>query len=731
MEVYISDISGNYNQIDVTDAELVRNRDFSSGDTFEFWASSKVAIPQRAFVKVTESGGTRFRGAVMYSSGKLDGRPLAWTCWSLPQLLKTRSPFPMRYGAPVIEEDYVALTVGDVISSDPPSQSAGVAQYYPGLAWMAQSYLSVSPDSIDADGVRCYEGWGTNSRAGTKNVYVGGHLCTERALVDLADNDYSFYRNSDDLYIFGVGVGDLGPYCIDNVFDYGLRIGNMDHAGDYHLAPLDIGMGGDSTAENYWQIIEDYLFSLGIYLRLRHSGDYTYLDGSINPWVRGSSAGGAFSLSPDDWISLEQSTPNQMTPSALVGVGAGAGITQIQYTRCSPSDRGAWIELEEEVTEGLLSPMGYLDLKIDALWDELANDDFFKLKTPLGHLRVGDWVDLQVSESRIATAQIYEIAQGIGPVREIALGGKYAAPKYAFLERQESASVAAHRAGQMVGSKVASDFIGPSDTLEIAWTPAASSADRDTERITLSLWATTPSDSNESAYSPTFTVSITNTLYPGGQVIATLRNMPWASDPVFEDLDISDWCAIDGTEETITISVSDPWGELSETLGYTAQINGIGRYGQTPKAILTRSSAVSSTMDQDFSYIRLDIPATAGSKSGTGLYYYTDEAVPYYSFKVVLRSGAEIAGPTSGISAKVRPFIKTGGKTFYGVTRNLTGAYVIFEDAWQTNPDTLAVWKQSEINDIQAGMILSATYGANPYVGTYRGLWAQQIIELR
>ena len=62
MEVYISDISGNYNQIDVTDAELVRNRDFSSGDTFEFWASSKVAIPQRAFVKVTESGGNSIPG---------------------------------------------------------------------------------------------------------------------------------------------------------------------------------------------------------------------------------------------------------------------------------------------------------------------------------------------------------------------------------------------------------------------------------------------------------------------------------------------------------------------------------------------------------------------------------------------------------------------------------------------------------------------------------------------
>lgn len=717
LDVFYSDTLGNYHQIDVIDAELVLERDFSKGESFEFSASPKIVIPRRAFIRVQESGHTLWRGAAMYATGELNGEPLDWTCWSIPQLAKTRMPFPMRYGAPVVEEDYSALTVGDIISSDPPSQAAGVAQYVPGLVWMLQSYLSVSPTSIDDDGVRFYDGWGTNSRAGTKAVYVGGHLCTEESLGDVASTDYSFHRNGGGLYARGVGVGDLGPFCIDGAFDYGLRIGEMDHSGDYHLAALDIGIGDNDTSENYWQIIEDYLFSLGIYLRLRHVGDLTYIDGSINPWARGAVDRGAFRLSSDDWISLEQRAPNDIAPSALIGAGAGAGITRVLYSQCDPTDRGAWIESLEEISEGLLSPMGFMDLKVDALWDELNSDEFFVMKTSLDYLKPGDWLDLQVSKSRVATVQVYEIKRGIGPIREVALGGRYAAPEWSFLEKQESLSIADHRAGQMVGSQEASDNIGPSDSLVIAWTPAASD-DRDTERITLSLWATEPSDSTESARAVTFTVSITNTTYSGGQVIATIRNAPWGSDPIFEDLDITEWCALDGSEETITISASDPWGELSEVLGYTARVSGIGRYGQTPKVIMDHGAVISSSLSGNI-YIG-HLTTIGGTSSGEAWYALENKAKPDYAVKVVAVHSAYLDTPVPA-TGTTRVFIITNSKRFYGATKSLAYGWLTFEDEWKTNPDTRAPWTQSDLNDLQIGIQMSVTSGTGygvPYQHT-------------
>lgn len=678
-EVYVADAAGAYHQIDILDLRHTQYRDFDRGEYLEFKASYRVPVRGRPWLKMVENGHTIYRGAVASregstfhnaATGKTEGC-LKIKCISIPQILKSRVPWGMmRWGAPPVVEGYSALTLAQVLSSDAPSQSAGTDQYVPGLIWMAHSYFPITSDSRTA-GVWKWANWGSHPRTAGKDVYVGGHLCTEvGSLGDISGGTYRIYRDND-LYVYGAGVGDFGPVCIDNFKDTGLRLGNLDRSGDYLLTALDVS--GDD--DNYWQIIHDFLFDMGIYLRLRHVGDLTYLDGSINPWVRGSSSGGAFSIGPGDYISLKRTAPRDIPPNALICRGVGAGVSRVIYTESNLSERGPWIEQTFDVSEGRLSPKGRLEDIAAAEWGNVSEADFLSLETAIDYFRPGDWLDVELSPSEIAIAQISEISRDLSPLRKIRLGGKYASPAYAYLEKQASASVEAMRAGQAFGAQEATDNLGPATTGSISWTPTASS-DRDTAEILVDLRATTPEDSDELGLSVTYTLTITNTTYPAGQVIAIIPHQPWGKDPIFEGLDITEWCALDGTEETLEIDVTDPTGTLSETLGYTITIRGIGRYGQTPIATMNLSGVVSSTLDGNY-YIQSSWDRKYGTKP----------------------------------SGRARAFIKTGGTKYYGTMQNLVyGANpATFENEWLTNPATGSVWSQGDLDDLQVGVWLEVT----------------------
>jgi len=401
----------------------------------------------------------------------------------------------------------------------------------------------------------------------------------------------------------------------------------------------------------------------------------TYLDGSINPWVRGSSSGGAFSIGPGDYISLKRTAPRDIPPNALICRGVGAGVSRVIYTEANLSERGPWIEQTFDVSEGRLSPKGRLEDIAAAEWGNVSEADFLSLETAIDYFRPGDWLDVELSPSEIAIAQISEISRDLSPLRKIRLGGKYASPAYAYLEKQASASVEAMRAGQAFGAQEATVNLGPATTGSISWTPTASS-DRDIAEILVDLRATTPEDSDESGLSVTYTLTITNTTYPAGQVIAIIPHQPWGKDPIFEGLDITEWCALDGTQETLDIAVTDPTGSLSEILGYKITIRGIGRYGQSPIATMNLSGVVSSTLDGNY-YIQSSWDRKYGTKP----------------------------------SGRARAFIKTGGTKYYGTMQNLVyGANpATFENEWLTNPATGSVWSQGDLDDLQVGVWLEVT----------------------
>lgn len=674
MDVYVADSSGNYNKIKILDLTHTKYRDFQRGEELSFVAPAKAPISPGAWVRVEDHGSTIYRGAAVFRAGRV-GEPLEWACETISQVLKRRVPWGlMRYGAPPVVEGFSALTIADVLSSDAPSQAEGVARYLPGLIWLAHSYNPVTPTSR-IDGVWLWGGWGSHPRIADRDVYVGGHLCSEvYDLATLTDSPYQIYRADGHLRVWGAGEADYGPVCIDNFKDTGLRLGNLDRSSDYLLAPLDV-----TGEDNYWQIIEDFLFDMGIYIRLRHVGNLTYLDGSINPWGRGSASAGAFTIRPGDYTDLERTAPKDIPPSALIVRGAGSGVSKVLYTKANLSYRGAWIEQTYDVSEGRLAPKGRLEAIGDAEWDTVSGADYLSLSTKKDHLQAGDWLTVEISPSDIVTAQISEISRDLSPVRQIKLGGTYASPKNAYLERQQSEAVAAMRAGQAFGDQEATDNLGPATTASISWTPTASD-DRDTEEILVSLKATEPSDSNQSGLSVTYTLKINNTTYPigsypSGKTIAIIPYQRWGADPVFE-VDITKWCAIDGTEETLYISVSDPTGTLTETLGYTITVRGIGRYGQSPKVTLVPDGVVSSTLDGN---------------------YYIESGF----------DGKWQVWPTG----RARPFIKTGGTKYYGAMQTLTyGANpATFEAEWATNPATGAAWSQGDLDDLQAGVWLEVT----------------------
>lgn len=660
-KIYVSDKSGNYHAVPYTDWKLVESRDFSKGDTFKFEVPWKTAVFENAWVRVEEFGHTIFRGAVLSITSDGYEEPKTCSCTSIPGLLKMRYTYPMRWGSPAIESGYEALTIAEVMSDSAPSQDSSVAQYVPGAIWSAHSYFPVSPTTHD-DGIWYYEGYGSSWRSG--DVYVAGHLCTE--VTDfgaLTDDYYQFYRNLDDLWVYGYGVGDFGPVYIENFADTGLRWGNVSLSGNSLLAALDV------SGENFWTLIEKYLLANKIYPKLRHVGDLTYLDGTTSPVARGDSENPEFILE-GGWDSLKRTTPQTTPPCALIGLGAGGGISQSRYTRVDLSRRGPWIEETKELSSTELSPLGTLEDRIDLIWDDISTGLYFTMKTAIDYLRCGDWVELRPSPGESHIVQISQISRGPSGIRTIKMGGMDADVENAYLDEQESEAVTKLESGQQFGKQEDTGLLGPSDTLVLAWTPTAA-ADRDAVSVKFTLQAQTPSDFDLPSLAVTYIVTITNTLYPAGQQIAYAEHQPWCSEnPVFDYLEIGQYCASDGTEEVINVDVVDPSGTLVDPESFIVWVGNIGRFGNSPIHTMNRESVASSSLDGNYYMV------------------WTTSSEDAYRAKIAGYSTAKF-------------FIKTGGVRYY--------VDIIYgkPHEWLTNPLSGAAWTQDDINALQVGVVLS------------------------
>jgi len=701
-KIYVSNAAGNYNEIDYLNYTHRRYRDFDKSEVFEFDTKWDVPISPLSWVMVTKDGCPVYRGAINNGSAKGSKSPITWDCLSLDELVSQRFSAPQCWGSPAIVGEYEALTISDLLSSDAPSQDSGVNQYIPGALWMAQSFMPIPSSENEYHGWY-FPAWGTLSRAGNCDVYVGGKKCTDVSddggASGVDDDHWQFWRDDTDLYVYGYGDADFGPVCLDNAFDYGLRLGDIDKSEDGLLAAIVIGI------ENYWDFIVAYLTSNGLYPRLRHSGQITYLDASINSWGKGDSLCPHFVIHPNDYMSIERSSPVETPPNVLIGLGGGEGVTRARYADANISV-GPWIERLYEIPEGRLDPFGTMEAKVDMEWDRVSADKFFKIDTRLDFLNPGDWVDLYISTIEHHNIQVAEIEQSDNSgLFKIKLGGLDATVQNAYLDQRESDAISDLRAGQRFGENSTADLLGAGETFNMSWTPAAAS-DRSTQRVEFSL-GISPSDTCiEASLSVTYTITVNST------VVAILRNMPWGTETVFSKLPITDACKLDGTLESLTVTVVDPTGTLSDPVNMVGTVTGIGRYSQSPIVTMVPNSVVFADTEIRGSYTYLDRdiePESLWGRTTVHLYnsdassaeaYYTlsNVAAPAYDFKVTLVAHCCYGG-------YIIPYIMTHGIKYYSDTVHATN---LKTTDYIKNPNTGSNWTQQELEDLQVGMVMYA-----------------------
>ena len=730
-KIYITTPEGSNIQVSFITAKLIEVRGIDRNDSFEFTAPTESGVIEGCYVRYEINEEVRFKGATLQPARKAGENVTTWKCVPSIALAKHRYTFPIRYGTLPVEGDYSGLAIKYVYSSDPPVQvgdtlddgSLAIATdpmtHVPGLVWSLNSLVppKLSILSISSAGVWHYIGLGTASRGGDGDVYFAGHLCADAGgdVYDeavLTGSNYQFWRDAKHLYAYGTGEGDAyGPVYIHNAFDSHLRVGNLDRADDFILAALDVG------TEAYWPLLKDFLETNQMYLHLRGNADYTYIDGMVSQPGRGNRDAGFIELSPDAWVGFDQTKVDTPPTTALITVGMGANYPGGEkYILTDMAKNKLWVEELYNPGDIFRSPVGVLDTLADNRWDEIRGTENIRIKTHLDILKPWDWVTINNPPDGPVTLQVREIQSRAGEqIRTVKFGGLDATVADAFLDITRSAAVKELEAGAIHGTQTGADLLGHTEILNAAWTPAAE-ADRDTVVVLFSIVASS-SDSDYADLRVTYTVTV------NGTVVALLRHRPWGGQAI-TNLNITDGCKLDGTEETLTVSVIDPTGTLAENISYTWTVQGIGRYGQTAIGRLNPSSTIENSwyLNQGSSihtalsgYGHITKYGTASCRLGMTTY-----AVPNYRIKIVVNAmcacgnynefthhWSNCGGP------QIRLWIRTYDTVYYGEYEALSsggGGYKrlpymhMHTKEWRTNPFTGSVWTQVEIDGLETGI---------------------------
>lgn len=706
-ELYITNPAGEEFQIDYLNIKLNEYHGYDRSNKLTFETKHNAPLNAGDWVRWVKNGKTRFRGVTKHPSSKSVSGKLTWECLDNIALMKLRHTFPIRYGAVPVEGAYDGLAIRYVLASDPPIQvgdslpgggtatSSDPMTYVPGLLWTMNSLvqMGLSNISIDSDGVWTLSDLGTKFSSG--DVYIAGRKCTYISggynKTTLTASSFNYQRDSDDLYVYGEGAGDIyGPVFISNAFDYKIRLGNVAREDDYILSALDVGI------EPFMPLISDFLVQNGLYMSVREASDYTHLDAGINPVGRGSSDAGFIALKEGDWHKLKSMKVSTPTISALIAIGGSSrGPEAERYVRADFRKGKAWIEdlLERESSQ--LSPLGTLDEQADNEWTESQSKDTVQVWPKQDLIRPSDWVDIYLPKARPITVQSQEVVTEEGKPTVVKLGGKESSLENAMLEAEESAAIAALEVGALHGEQLDTDTFGNGDTFETSWTPAASE-DRDTAKVLFTLEQSSTDTSEFAGLSVTYTVVV------NGSTAAILRNRPWGGTMI-DQLDITDFCDLDGTLESLIVTVTDPTGTLDESLTCQSTVQGVGRYGPSPAVDpITPQAVVAGT---------LTLPFDKTTSEEYARYSMSTVGVPNYATRFRLRAYCGSNNP----SGKIRLFLKTHGTTYYGswqsVVHGTTYYYKVstygwYEEQWNLNPFTGAAWTQSEIDDIECGIYL-------------------------
>lgn len=323
--------------------------DFDTKDCDELsFDATKTPILKGSKIRVIsdDENDLLFIGYVMASSSSNSQPSESFECVSATKMLSKRKVPLITYAS--------GIPISVVLSSDPPTQSAGDGQYVMGLLWLLRSMFPPDIGSYESNGVGTFEGWDYITSG--LDIYLDGIKLSEVPLASLPSSTYSFSRSQGNLYIRGDGPGDkYGIIAADGFTDLPIYLGTVssDKTLDNSLSM------GDNTVED---IIHDLIKEMLLYPSFRHTKDRIYLDVLLEPAYVGSETSPQTTIEPDD-IDITKLEPAKNLPiSTLIGKGAnGDRADGVRYFASNEKYKFGPSTLDTPTSVGLKLSSSYQD----------------------------------------------------------------------------------------------------------------------------------------------------------------------------------------------------------------------------------------------------------------------------------------------------------------------------------------------------------------------------------
>ena len=487
----------------------------------------------------------------------------------------------------VAENDQETGDTGDwldyILTHEPPPQvnpENGISGYCPGILWLAQSNVPEKPADFyyveaPTDGNPSYNtfvGYGTNSRLGTRDIYVECQKYTEIANKTEFTDWKQFWRDKNNLYIAsGFLTGAAHAILLaDMAFDAGFRLRDLDNGTSKISAPLKTKY--TPAWDLFYKLCNTFRLTVSVHPDIDGNN---YIDVLESPG-RGYPSG-LFKLYLSD-VTYEPLNPSKQKVSALIGLGVGDPAVQQRYTAMDLDYKGLWIEELVTVGDGFADDDGDMPVDIEAQFTTRNADDGFKIELKEDESPdAGDFLEIIDEIDRRKVMQVYSVSQQNGGQVLAEIGRAGLDLIEAFHPENEIEDVYLDESPFDItnpGSSSGDITIGDNDTACIPRTVTGTITDRVKDynyRVLLSY-------SYDSGYAPilsTTWVEVNGSMpVPYGDV----RRGYMLNDPVV-DMDITDHCKCDGTTETIKIYVQiyGLFPGESPTVSISSTVQPVGR----------------------------------------------------------------------------------------------------------------------------------------------------------
>jgi hypothetical protein len=728
---------------------------FLQNDSLTVTLEKEISLqPFQECLLKSESGAILFRGFCGNPSGGF-GRNRTYKFVETFGLLKRRYAANISYSFRPSEESDV-VTLADLFSASPPSQDSGPTELLEPIFWSMQSQFPVGSEYRNqTTGVKTFAN--VSSYITGRDIYVGGNKCTRvYSLDDLTTASHQYCILGSNLHVFGATVKDYRRVSADMAFDYHVRPGTLPNGDRAIYASIDI------EVEPWHTALINILYKLQLYPKIRLTEDYIYVDCYLDPPVRGTKTSPfyIFDTDSDDVIDYDTKYSNDITPNVLTASGAGVGITTEYVSICDKFRPGPLVEVHKTFSEEKLAPFGQLKQLAQYEYEDAKSDRALTLYTKLKFFKVGDWTAVILPGGKIFSGQVKSMERDDGPIVTLSLGATGNDVESSMLQAQESEAANNFAKGLSKGTVEHEELLGPTNPFSLSFT-GTDQTEVDAQRALLKFEMT---DSTDISF-----VRVNCTINVNGSPIL-LPSVPWGG-VMFDELNVGEFLAWDGSTESIEISITDLTNGLISDEGdktFAATLTLYGRATQTACATL---SVDAQTYDNGYTDINPTVWEREGrdwegilassdklegeisdalpggfesfttmpgvgnsiyiSNMGESRVSLSDADFPDYASSVVLcfnyRFAYQGIYAPYNFSAYIKPYIYISGVKYFGPTiqydrtvggssfyqQNRWSILKSYEHLWEVNPAAGNPWNTAVLASLEAGFQVAGNGGGN------------------